>query len=212
MAFVLPKRELIEKVHAGDPLDYYYRPVTGPVYRRRLAMGLALLGEGVFGRLLEIGYGSGILLPELGRRAREVHGLDLHGNTAAVERMLRAHGMAAALRVGTIYDLPYPDGHFDAVVCLSLLEHLTEVDRACAEVCRVTAPGGLAVFGFPARNALTTSLLRVLGYDARTIHPSGHREILAAAGRAFAVERALRFPPFLPAGLALYVACRCRKT
>lgn len=212
MALLLPKRELIEKIHEGDPLEFYYHPVTGPVYRRRLAMGLALLGDGLFGRLLEIGYGSGILLPELARRARELHGLDLHGSTAAVDRMLRAHGVVATLGVGDINELPYPDGHFDAVVCLSVLEHLTELDRACAEVRRVVVPGGVVVLGFPVRNALTTSLFRIVGYDARKIHPSGHRDILAAAGRPFAVERVLRFPARLPMDLGMYVACRCRKT
>lgn len=211
MALVLPKRELIEKSHADDPLDFYYYPVTGVVYRRRLVMALTLLGEGPFGRLLEIGYGSGILLPELARRAREVHGVDIHQNVVPVERMLRAHGVTAALRVGDLFALPYADGHFDAVVCLSVLEHLTELDRACAEFRRVLAPAGVAVFGFPVQNAITTAFFRAVGYDAAEIHPSTHRDILAAARRAFAVDRVLRYPAFLPADMGLYVACRCRK-
>lgn len=211
MALILPKRELIGKSHDRDPLDFYYHPITGFGYRRRLAMGLGLLGEGIFGRLLEIGYGSGILLLELARRAREVHGLDLHVNTGPVERMLQAHGVTATLRSGDIYALPYPDGHFDAVVCLSVMEHLTELDKACGEVRRVLAPGGVAVFGFPVRNALTTGFFRAVGYDADDIHPSTHRAILAALGRGFAVERVQRFPAVLPADLGLYVACRCRR-
>ncbi len=212
MALILPKRELIEKSSEDDPLDFYYHPVTGFGYRRRLVMGLALLGEGIFGRLLEIGYGSGILLPELARRAREVHGVDIHQNVEPVERMLRTYGVTAALRVGDLFALPYPDGHFDAVVCLSVMEHLTELDKACAEVHRVLAPGGVAVFGFPVRNAITTTFFRVVGYDADEIHPSTHRDILAALARGLAVERVLRFPAFLPANLGLYVACRCRKS
>ena len=195
-----------------DPLDFYYHPVAGLVYRRRLAMGLALLGDGPVERLLEIGYGSGILFPELARRAGELHGIDIHDRIAPVERMLEAHGIKAALRVGDIYALPYPDGHFHAVVCLSVMEHLTELDRACAEVRRVMAPGGVAVLGFPVRNAATTGLFRLVGYDAREIHPSSHRDILAAARRAFAVERVLRLPAFLPMDLGLYGACRCRRT
>lgn len=211
MALILPKRELIEKSSEDDPLDFYYHPVTGFGYRRRLVMGLALLGNGIFGRLLEIGYGSGILFLELARRARQVHGLDLHANTEPVERMLRAHGVTAALRTGDIHTLPYADSHFDAVVCLSVMEHLTELDKACGEVRRVLAPGGVAVFGFPVRNAFTTGFFRAVGYDADEIHPSTHRAILAALGRGFAVERVQRFPAFLPADLGLYVACRCRK-
>jgi ubiquinone/menaquinone biosynthesis C-methylase UbiE len=211
MALLLPRRELMEVSSDEDPLEFYYHPIAGLVYRRRLAMGLELLGDGPFGRLLDIGYGSGILFPELGRRARELHGLDVHEKTAPVERMLAAHGLAAALRVGDIYALPYPDGHFDAVMCLSVLEHLIDLDRACGEVRRVLAPGGVTVFGYPVRNPMTTSLFRVVGYDARTIHPSSHRNILAAARRAFTVERVLRLPGFLPVDLGLYGACRCRR-
>ncbi len=212
MALVLPRRELIEKSHADDPLDFYYYPVTGVVYRRRLRMALELLGPGPLGRVLEIGYGSGILLPELARRAREVHGVDIHGKTESVERMLRAHGVSAALRVADLFALPYADSHFDAVVCLSVLEHLTELDRACAEIRRVLSPQGAAVFGFPVRNAVTTTFFRAVGYRAAEIHPSTHRHILAAARRSFTVERVLRYPSFLPADVGLYVACRCRKT
>lgn len=211
MRLVLPRRGEIEKSHADDPLDYYYHPLTGWVYRRRLAMGLALLGEGPFGRLLEIGFGSGILLPELARRAAEVHGVDLHERGEPVERMLRARGIAATLRRGDISALPYPDGTFQGAICLSVLEHLTELDRACAEVRRVLAPGGRAVFGFPVRNAVTTAFFRAVGYDERAIHPSTHRDILAALGRAFVLDRVLRFPRLVPADLALYVACRCRR-
>ena len=211
MRLILPKRKDIEKAHEHDPLDFYYHPLTGFGYRRRLAMALTLLGEGIFGRLLEIGYGSGILLPELGRRAREVHGVDLHANTEPVDRMLRSHGMTATLRSGDIYALPYADGDFDAVVCLSVMEHLTDLDKACGEARRVLAPGGLAVFGFPVRNVLTTAFFRAVGYDAAQIHPSSHRDVLASLGRAFAVERMLRLPAVLPVDLGLYVTCRCRK-
>lgn len=212
MALVLPKRELIEKSHADDPLDFYYHPLSGIVYRRRLVMALTLLGEGPFGRLLEVGYGSGILLPELARRARDVHGVDIHPNVGSVERMLRAHGVTAALRVGDLFALPYPDGHFEALVCLSVLEHLTELDRAFAEIRRVLAPAGAAVLGFPVRNAITTTFFRAVGYDAAEIHPSSHRDILAAARRAFTVDRVLRYPALLPADVGLYVTCRCRKS
>jgi ubiquinone/menaquinone biosynthesis C-methylase UbiE len=211
MRLRLPQRDFIEKSHDDDPLDFYYYPITGYVYRRRLAMALSLLGPGPFGRLLEIGFGSGILLPELARRAREVHGVDIHGKIDAVERMLRAHGATAALCTGDIFALPYPDDHFDAVICLSVLEHLTELDRACAQIRRVLAPGGAGVLGFPVRNLITTAFFRAVGYDEREIHPSTHRDILAAGQRAFAVERVLRFPAPLPVDLALYVVCRCLK-
>lgn len=214
MRLILPKREEIEKSHEDDPLDFYYYPFTGWVYRRRLAMGLTLLGEGPFGQLLEIGYGSGILLPELARRAREVHGVDLHDRGEPVERMFRAHGLAVTLRRGDIYALPYGDGSFEGMVCLSLLEHLKELDRACAEIRRVLAPGGVAIFGFPVRNAITTAFFRAVGYDVgRSIHPprhpsSGRAHLHGGAGPPAASHPARRLRPLR--GVPLPEALRIR--
>ena len=43
--------------------------------------------------------------------------------------------------------LPYPDGSFDIVICLGLLEHLPPAHqkKAVAEIARVTKPGGVAI-------------------------------------------------------------------
>jgi SAM-dependent methyltransferase len=43
-------------------------------------------------------------------------------------------------------DLPFPDDRFDAVVACLVFEHITEVDRAIAEVGRVLRPGGRFLF------------------------------------------------------------------
>jgi SAM-dependent methyltransferase len=207
----IPEKGIMHKSSPDDPLDYYYHPVYGLVYRRRLSMALELLGEDKFDRLLEIGYGSGILLPELSTRARILDAVDLHGERAGVAKMLETLGIQATLRDGDIYGLPYGEGDFDAIVCLSVLEHLTDLDRACAEIDRVLAPHGVAVIGFPVANAVTSALFRWLGYEAREIHPSGQAEILPALNRRFTVAKILRLPAVLPLPLGLYVACRCTK-
>jgi SAM-dependent methyltransferase len=41
-----------------------------------------------------------------------------------------------------IHSLGFPDGHFNAVVCWSVLEHVPEPERAIAEMLRVLKPGG----------------------------------------------------------------------
>lgn len=42
-----------------------------------------------------------------------------------------------------IEDLQFPDNHFNAVVCWSVLEHVPAPERAIAEMRRVLKPGGL---------------------------------------------------------------------
>ena len=96
-------------------------------------------------------------------------------------------------------------------MCVSVLEHLTELDPALDELRRVLRPGGVAVLGYPTRNPLTDAFFRLVGYNPREIHPSSHADILAAAERhpAFAVDGRGHVPAFLPVPLSAYAACRC---
>lgn len=198
---------------AEDPIAYYYKPLTGWVYRRRLEMGLALLGDAHYDRLLEIGYGSGILLPTLARRCTALYGVDLHANVEPVRAMLAQEGVEAELSVGDLLHLRHPDQTFDAVVCMSVLEHLAPGDlrAAAGQIRRVLRVGGVAVLGFPVRNAVLDAFCRWEGFDPRRLHPSGHRQILEALGAVLQGTRVIRFPRRLPLDLALYVAVRGRR-
>jgi SAM-dependent methyltransferase len=210
----LPPRALVPKPADEDPVDYYYKPFTAWLYRSRLRIAADLLGPGPYESLLEVGYGSGIFLPELARRTRRLSAVDLHEEAAPVAAMLRAVGVEAELDSGSILALPYEDAAFDAVVCVSVLEHLRQLDEALAELRRVLRPAGVAILGFPGRNPITDAFFRIVGYDPREIHPSGHRDILAAAYRQpnLVPERVVRFPSPLPLSLAAYVGCRARAT
>lgn len=53
-------------------MDYYDRPFTLWSYGSRLRIAADLLGQGPYDSLLEVGYGSGIFLPELARRTRRL--------------------------------------------------------------------------------------------------------------------------------------------
>ena len=208
----LPPKGSLPKPDQDDPLDYYYRPFSAGLYRARLRLALRLLGEERRRSLLEVGYGSGILLPELARRAERVAAIDVHGQREAVAGALERLGVAVELRQASLFELPFADGEFSALVCLSVLEHLTELDAAFVELARVLEPGAVAVIGFPVRNAATDRLFALLGYDAREIHPASDRDIVAAAERSpgFDLERCARIPPLAPRPLAAYVACRLR--
>jgi SAM-dependent methyltransferase len=209
-ALLLPPRGALPKTNDEDPVDYYYG-VTAPLYRGRLALAARMLGRG-YPSLLDVGYGSGIFFPELGRRAERLAGVEVHGEEAGVREALRRLGVDAELRPGSILDLPAEEGEFDAVVCLSVLEHLPELGGALDELRRVLTRGGVAVLGFPVRQPLTDAFFRAFGFDPRELHPSSHTDILRAAERdgGFDVVRVGRFPRLLPLGLSGYAACRLR--
>lgn len=209
---LLPAPGVAPKTAPDDPIDYYYRPLTGRLYRARLRLASDLLGDGPFDALVEVGYGSGVFLPELARRARRLVGLEIHDEADRVGAMLDALGADAELRQGSLFDMPFETGEFDALVCLSVLEHVRDLDGALDEIRRVLAPGGVAVLGFPVRNVFTDSFFRLVGYDPRDIHPSSHADILAAVRRHSRVEleRQAHLPPLLPLNVAAYAACRLR--
>lgn len=209
---VLPPRGTLPKTNVEDPVDYYYRPLTAALYRGRLKLAAELLGPGPFDTLLDVGYGSGIFFPELARRARRVVGLEVHAEADAVAEGLRKLGVEVELHTGDLFAMPFEDGTFDALVCLSVLEHLTELDEALTEFRRVLRAGGVAVLCFPTRNPATDSFFRLAGFEPRALHPSGHRDILAAARAhaGLALEREAHFPALLPLALSGYAGCRCR--
>jgi SAM-dependent methyltransferase len=206
----LPPRGALPKPDADDPLDYYYRPFSAGLYRARLELAMRLLGDGPHESLLEVGYGSGILLPELSRRAHRVAAIDVHPERDRVDSALRALGVEVELRKASLFELPYEADEFTALVCLSVLEHLTELDAAFSEFARVLRPGGIAVIGFPVRNAVTDRLFRMLGYDPREIHPASHNDIIDAAERhsGLELERCEQVPRLVPRPLSAYLACR----
>jgi SAM-dependent methyltransferase len=191
-----------------DPIEYYRRPLIGALFRRRINLGLRLLPRRRFRRGLEVGYGSGSLLPTLAGGVEEMHGIDLDADPAPVRRMVEQRGRKAELVQGSVYDLPYRDGHFDLVVCFSTFEHLHEYRRGLAEVRRVLAPDGVFLLGMPAVNRTMEVLFHAIGHSTiDDIHVTSPAMVTAAFGEAGLELQSgafLDFPLPRPCGLRLY--------
>jgi SAM-dependent methyltransferase len=98
-------------------------------------------------RILDAGCGTGALLDRLeGRPGVEVYGLDFSGQALAYTRQ-RGH---VHLVQGDLTCLPFPDGTFDVVTALDVVEHIREDERALREVNRVLRPGGVLLASVPA--------------------------------------------------------------
>ncbi|MDJ0896785.1 MAG: class I SAM-dependent methyltransferase [Alphaproteobacteria bacterium] len=126
-----------DRFDAG-PLGFWAR--TG----RRTVSRLAL-GDGAM--VLDVGCGTGAsALPAAERigPSGRVIGVDL------AEELLRIARTKAVVRgldnvefhPGDMEQLGYPDGHFDAVVCVFALFFATDMERQLAELWRMVRPGG----------------------------------------------------------------------
>ena len=122
-----------------------YDPVSRPLERAVLGERRARLLAGLTGQVLDVGAGTGVNLPYLGRASRVVAAEP----DAAMRRRLAARLAQVAVPVELSSDpaerLRYPDASFDAVVFTLVLCSVASPDRALAEARRVLRPTGCLV-------------------------------------------------------------------
>ena len=97
-----------------------------------------------FDRVLDAGCGEGQIARQVaagseGGRPSFVAGVDIAHNQV---REAHRRGGQVSYVMGDATALPYRSAAFDAIVATLVFEHLGRLDRACAEVARVLAPGG----------------------------------------------------------------------
>jgi ubiquinone/menaquinone biosynthesis C-methylase UbiE len=98
-------------------------------------------------RLLDCGCGPGSITVGLAAAVApgETIGLDLQPAQVERARLLAAEQSVSNVRfdLGSVYELPFPDGSFDAAFAHNLLVHLADPLRAVREMRRVLRPGGV---------------------------------------------------------------------
>jgi SAM-dependent methyltransferase len=213
----LPPAGALVPNNESDPLPFYYKPLVGRLFAARLNIGLALL-DGRFRRVLEIGYGSGLLMPTLASIADELWGLDREREPAGLRARLAQLGVAPrALVQADVQALPFADGFFDGVVAFSIFEHLRahQLVPALAEVARALEPGGRLLIGCPAVHKVMNAAFSAIGFaDIEQHHFSNIADVLEAARPHFTLLRHDALPGLLralPLGWAPYTAVLLQK-
>lgn len=96
-------------------------------------------------RVLDLGCGNGRAYQLFAGKAIEYEGLDVSANLIGHAKNL-VTDMLANFRVGSMTQLPYEDGSFDAVLMIASLHHIPSDDyrlQAMREANRVLKPGGV---------------------------------------------------------------------
>ena len=139
----------IGRIDEGAVLDAYRRwaPIYdytfGMVAREGRRHAVELINEGS-GRVLEVGVGTGLSLPDYDKQL-EIVGIDLSPDMLEkarervadeeLDHVTGLHEMDAA-------DLKFPDGAFDTVVAMYVMTVVPEPEMVMRELARVTKPGG----------------------------------------------------------------------
>ena len=124
--------------------------------------------------VLDLGCAGGFMAEALHGRGSRVTGIDpAHRAIGAA----RAHAAREALDirydVGVGEALPYADNSFDAVVCVDVLEHVSDPGRVIAEVARVLRPGGCFFYDTINRNMLATFVVVIAAERIVRLLPRG---------------------------------------
>ncbi|MEM3449305.1 MAG: class I SAM-dependent methyltransferase [Candidatus Jordarchaeaceae archaeon] len=103
--------------------------------------------------VLDVGTGSGIILPKLAERANDVVGLDIHDKLNQVNRSLKIMSNSNIHLVrADAHHLPFVDETFQGILCISTLDHLSKPEDCLNELQRVTAKDGQLIFGIHIEN------------------------------------------------------------
>jgi SAM-dependent methyltransferase len=112
-------------------------------------------------RVLDIGCGPRGSL-EWAHMVRERVGVD---PLAKKYQKLGTHAHAMRYVNAGAESIPLPDQHFDVVAALNSLDHVEDVDRAIAEIKRLTKPGGMLLLIVEVNHAPTNTEPLTLQWD-----------------------------------------------
>lgn len=196
-----------------DPMRFHYVPGYKDLYRERL---IRCLGECRGGqRILEVGFGSGLTFANLSELYKEIFGIEKNNpvNISKIQKQFERKQIYVHLTCGDLLNLPYPDGEFDTVLIISVLEHLYPEQQAQAfkELHRVIKPKGQLVYGVPIERPMMTFFYRLLGYKIRNFHFSDQDTIRRNAGKRFASLDYENVQVFGLKPLSVYQVVNCQK-
>lgn len=117
----------------------------GPIYRAFLGRFQETLAGLVASfrpeSVLDAGCGEGFVAAGLKRRLPGLRIAGIDADPRAVAYARAHHGAVGTFETASVYDLPFPQGSFDVVLCSEVLEHLETPARALAELRRVARVG-----------------------------------------------------------------------
>ena len=206
ITFKVPEQAIYAPVTwHDDPLRYYYKPVVGKLYVKRIQDGLDLLAPPPYERVLDFGYGSGLLFNTLAEISKELHGIDIASDAGILTEILNKQNIRAVLKQEDILKAGYPANYFDLITAFSVFEHIREFEPILQEMHRIMKPGGHLLIGMPSVSRVMPWLFKAIGFNnIDDIHVTGHRSVLKSAERYFKLKNYKRLPSFLPERCCLY--------
>jgi ubiquinone/menaquinone biosynthesis C-methylase UbiE len=131
----------------------YFKLLWGGVDDTEIARRvLRWIPDDFAGRMLDVPVGSAVFTIEKYKRMKgaEIYGLDYSRDMLqrAEARLREAQVSNVTLQKGDVASLPFPDSHFDYVLCMNGLHVFPNKDGAYSEILRTLKAGGMLIACF----------------------------------------------------------------
>jgi ubiquinone/menaquinone biosynthesis C-methylase UbiE len=202
---LLPKNRLV----VTGPVDkaaWNYSPLLAPLQRARFELVHQFIKGRKYDTILEVGYGSGVFLPDLATRCDTLLGVDVHQHSKEVTAALAAEGVSAYLYSASAEALPLESDSVDLIVSISVLEYVSDKAAAAHELHRVLRNGGHLALVQPLAHKWLDAGLRALTGEDSAQYGEGRQQLVPSMLEQFSIVRRTRFPEYLPQALCVYDA------
>ncbi len=193
---LLPLNEL-KKTGNVDHADWNYRFILGYIQRQRFKLILKLIGDRKFENILEIGYGSGVFIPQIAEFAKNIYGIDIHNQNNSIMELLGKYNIKPKLFSGSVEEMPFEDDSFDCIISISALEFVDNLDAACLEIKRVLKKNGYLHVVTPGYSKILDLGVKILtGKNARDDYGYKREKTIPILIKNFRIEKKIIYPRF----------------
>ena len=167
MKILIPPKSLLSRTNDIDYYNWNYSFPIKYVQRYRFKTIIKLLGNKKFSRLLEVGTGSGIFLPELAKHCEKLYACDIHPHLNKIQHLLNQYDIKNYdVKSLSIEKTDYPDNFFDVIVAVSVLEFVNDLQATILEIKRILKSDGFFVTICPMHSKILDTIISL--YANRT--------------------------------------------